>query len=130
MIVKIIEIRVYLLSLVKSNLGKMFLLVDEILLLRYYVVMTIATVQKLKREIKKELIEEFILPILKNFKDSEDEYKESFVKKVIKVSQEKPKKEFLPTFAQKKALASAENNFKKRKTLSYDKVAQKLGFAN
>ena len=92
--------------------------------------MTIATVQKLKREIKKELIEEFILPILKNFKDSEGEYKESFVKKVIKVSQEKPIKEFLPTFAQKKALASAENNFKKRKTLSYDKVAQKLGFAN
>jgi len=39
-------------------------------------------------------------------------------------------KEFLPTLAQKKALVSAENNFKKRKTLSYDKVAQKLGFAN
>ena len=85
-----------MLSLVKSNLWKRFLLVDEILLLRYYVVMTIATVQKLKREIKKELIEEFILPILKNFKDSEDEYKESFIKKVIKVSQEKPKHTYNP----------------------------------
>ena len=51
--------------------------------------MTMATVQKLKREIKKELIEELILPILKNSRDSEGEYDDAFVKKVIKISQEK-----------------------------------------
>ena len=67
------------------------MLVDEILLLFYYVIMTIATVQKLKREIKKELIEEFILPILENSKDSEGEYDENFVREVIKISQEKTK---------------------------------------
>lgn len=39
-------------------------------------------------------------------------------------------KEFSPTQAQKKALAQAENNFKKRKTLSYNELVQKLGFAN
>ena len=42
-------------------------------------------------EIKKELIEEFILPILKNSMDSEGEYNESFIKEVIKASQENPK---------------------------------------
>lgn len=39
-------------------------------------------------------------------------------------------REFSPTPAQKKTLAQAENNFKKRKTLSYDELVQKLGFAN
>lgn len=39
-------------------------------------------------------------------------------------------KEFSPTLAQKRSLIRAENNFKKRKTSSYDEVAQKLGFAN
>ena len=53
--------------------------------------MTMATVQKIKMEIKKELIEEFILPILKNSMDSEGEYNESFIKEVIKASQENPK---------------------------------------
>ncbi|MEK7142322.1 MAG: hypothetical protein AAB818_01925 [Patescibacteria group bacterium] len=58
--------------------------------------MTIATVQKIKREIKKELIEELILPILKNSKDSEGEYDESFVKDVIKISQEKSRHVYNP----------------------------------
>ena len=39
-------------------------------------------------------------------------------------------KEFSPTLAQKKSLTQAENNFKKRKTLSYNELVQKLGFAN
>lgn len=39
-------------------------------------------------------------------------------------------REFLPTLAQKRSLARAENNFKKRKTLSYNELVQKLGFAN
>lgn len=55
-----------------------------------------ATVQKLKREIKKELIEELILPILKNSKDSEGEYNESFVKEVIKIYQERPQHTYNP----------------------------------
>lgn len=39
-------------------------------------------------------------------------------------------REFSPTLAQKRSLANAENNFKKRKTLSYNELVQKLGFAN
>jgi len=39
-------------------------------------------------------------------------------------------KEFNPTLTQKKALLRAENSFKKGKTISYDKLAKKLGFAN
>jgi len=39
-------------------------------------------------------------------------------------------KEFSPTLAQKKSLVRAENNFKKKKTLSYNELVQKLGFAN
>ena len=98
-----------MLSLVKSNLWKRFLLVDEILLLRYDTIMNTITSQKRYQE--NDVV---IIP------RQEYEYLIKF-KKI---------KEFLPTLAQKKALASAENNFKKRKTLSYDKVAQKLGFAN
>ncbi len=37
-------------------------------------------------------------------------------------------REFTPTTAQKKALARAENNLRKGKTLSYNELAQKLGF--
>ena len=39
-------------------------------------------------------------------------------------------REFLPTQAQKRALAKAENNLNKGKTLSYGDVVRKLGFAN
>ncbi len=54
--------------------------------------MTTATIQKLKREIKKELIEEFIRPLLEQYKDRdpEGEYKEGFVKGVLKALKEKP----------------------------------------
>lgn len=38
-------------------------------------------------------------------------------------------KEFVPTKAQKRALIRAEANLKNRKTLSYNELAQKLGFA-
>ena len=39
-------------------------------------------------------------------------------------------KEFSPTIAQKKALVRAELNLKKGKTLSYNELVRKLGFAN
>lgn len=39
-------------------------------------------------------------------------------------------KEFIPTLAQKKALAQAENNFKKGKTLSYNELVKRLEFRN
>lgn len=38
-------------------------------------------------------------------------------------------REFTPTAAQKKALARAEVNFRKGKTLSYHELVKKLGFA-
>lgn len=37
-------------------------------------------------------------------------------------------KEFVPTKAQKRALIRAEANLRNRKTLSYNELAQKLGF--
>ena len=39
-------------------------------------------------------------------------------------------KEFIPSFSQKKALLTAERNFKKGTTLSYNGLVKKLGFAN
>ena len=39
-------------------------------------------------------------------------------------------KEFKPTPSQKRALAQAEQNFKKGKALSYNELVQKLGFEN
>ena len=42
----------------------------------------------------------------------------------------KKAREFTPTTIQKRALARAENNFKRKKTLSYNELAQKLEFAN
>lgn len=39
-------------------------------------------------------------------------------------------KEFTPTVALRKALVSAEKNFSSGKTLSYDGLIKKLGFAN
>lgn len=39
-------------------------------------------------------------------------------------------KEFVPTTAQKKALIRAEVNLKKGKTLSYNELVKKLGFAS
>lgn len=39
-------------------------------------------------------------------------------------------KEFNPTPTQRKALLRAENNLIKRKTLSYNELSKKLGFAN
>ncbi|MBI2024455.1 hypothetical protein HYT00_03660 [Candidatus Giovannonibacteria bacterium] len=39
-------------------------------------------------------------------------------------------KEFSPTRAQKNSLKKAENNLKRNKTLSYNGLVRKLGFAN
>ncbi len=52
--------------------------------------MTTATIQKLKREIKKELIDEFIRPLLEQNMDPEGEYREEFVKSIYKALKEKP----------------------------------------
>ncbi len=51
--------------------------------------MTIATYLKLKREIKKELIKEFITPILEDIKDFEGEYRPDFVKEILRAAEEK-----------------------------------------
>jgi hypothetical protein len=58
--------------------------------------MTTKTYEKIKREIKQELIKEFVFPILRNVKDAEGEYKEEFVKEVLKAAQEKPKHVYSP----------------------------------
>lgn len=42
----------------------------------------------------------------------------------------KKTREFEPTAVQKKALANAENNLRKGKSLSYNELAKKLGFTN
>ncbi|MBI2097918.1 MAG: hypothetical protein HYT46_03240 [Candidatus Vogelbacteria bacterium] len=51
--------------------------------------MTIATYNKLKTEIKRELIEEFITPILSEIKDPEGSYKVEFVNSVLRIANEK-----------------------------------------
>lgn len=58
--------------------------------------MSTTVIQKLKNEIKKELIEEFILPMLENSKDPEGEYREDFVREVLKAAREKPTKKYNP----------------------------------
>ena len=64
--------------------------------------MTTATYEKIKREIKRELIEEFVLPILRDVKDAEGNYKEEFVRKVFRAAKEKPKYVYNPkTFLRK-----------------------------
>jgi len=52
--------------------------------------MTTKTYEKVKREIKHELMREFVLPILRGVKDAEGEYKAEFVTRVLKASKEKP----------------------------------------
>lgn len=53
--------------------------------------MSTATVEKLKKEIKQELIREFILPILERANGLEGEYREGFIKEVLKIAKEKPR---------------------------------------
>ncbi len=48
--------------------------------------MTTATIQKIKREIKQELMAEFLRPILERSKDPEGEYRKSFVKEVLRAA--------------------------------------------
>jgi hypothetical protein len=52
--------------------------------------MTTKTYEKIKKEIKHELLQEFVLPILKNVRDSEGDYKEKFVKDVLAAVHQKP----------------------------------------
>lgn len=86
--------------------------VDEILFLSYDVIMSIMnTTTTEKKYQEKDVV---IIP------RQEYEYLIKF-KKI---------REFSPTPAQRRSLARAENNFKKRKTLSYNELVQKLGFAN
>lgn len=53
--------------------------------------MSTATIKKIKNEIKRELIKEFILPVLEQVKDAEGTYKETFIKDVLRAIREKPK---------------------------------------
>ena len=55
-----------------------------------YPTMTIKTYEKIKKEIKNELLEEFVRPILKELKDAEGEYKENFVRRILKAAEEEP----------------------------------------
>ena len=52
--------------------------------------MSTKTLEKMKAEIKRELMQEFVLPILREVKDTEGEYKEAFVKQVLRAAKEKP----------------------------------------
>jgi len=51
--------------------------------------MSTKTIERIKGEIKRELLQEFVLPILREVKDAEGEYKKSFVKKVLRAAKEK-----------------------------------------
>ena len=52
--------------------------------------MTAQIYEKIKKEIKQELLNEFVLPLLKDLKDPEGEYKKEFVKSILKAAKEKP----------------------------------------
>ncbi len=52
--------------------------------------MSMKTYEKMKTEIKRELLREFVFPILREVKDAEGEYKKSFVRRVLKAAKEKP----------------------------------------
>ena len=58
--------------------------------------MTTKVYERIKKEIKEELVEEFVLPILRDVRDSEGEYKEEFVKKVLRAAREKPRYTYNP----------------------------------
>lgn len=53
-------------------------------------VMSTKTYQKMKAEIKEELVREFITPILADIKDAEGDYRSEFVKRVLKAVGENP----------------------------------------
>jgi len=44
----------------------------------------------MKREIKSELLQEFVLTILKDVRDQEGEYNLVFVRRILKAAKEKP----------------------------------------
>ncbi|MBI2635514.1 MAG: hypothetical protein HYW79_03170 [Parcubacteria group bacterium] len=52
--------------------------------------MSTKTLERVKAEIKRELMQEFVLPILREVKDAEGEYKEAFIRQVLKMAKEKP----------------------------------------
>ena len=52
--------------------------------------MTQKTLERVKAEIKREIIQEFVLPILREVKDAEGDYKETFVRQMLKAAKEKP----------------------------------------
>ena len=60
--------------------------------------MSTATIQKLKKEIKRELkqelMKEFVTPLLKETRDPEGKYLPNFVKKVLKAEKETAKHKF------------------------------------
>lgn len=62
--------------------------------------MITAVIQKIKEEVKREILEEFISPFLKEIKDPEGEYRPEFVRKILKIARSTtiPKKYHKKTF--------------------------------
>jgi len=52
--------------------------------------MSTKTYEKIKKEIKEELLQEFVIPILRDVRDSEGEYEPAFVRRVLRAAKEKP----------------------------------------
>ena len=51
--------------------------------------MTTATYEKLKGELKKELFKELSSLLVREYKDPEGEYRQEFIKKILKISSAK-----------------------------------------
>ena len=58
--------------------------------------MTTAIYKKLKRELKEELMQEFITPLLEDIKDAEGEYRAEFVQEVRKAAKEESIYKYTP----------------------------------
>lgn len=58
--------------------------------------MTTAMIKKIKEEIKQELITEFLRPFMEQSKDPEGEYREEFVRGVLKAAKRKPRYTYDP----------------------------------
>ena len=58
--------------------------------------MTTMVIEKLKKEIKRELIAEFIMPLLEHSRDPEGEYRAEFVREVLNAARQKPRHRYRP----------------------------------
>lgn len=58
--------------------------------------MSAITYLKLKREIKKEILKEFIVPLLEDIKDPEGEYRSDCVKEILNAAKEETIHKYSP----------------------------------